>query len=127
MVSTSRYRAEKKLACRNLRNRSCCLNSSCVADGVSEIRSRMDVGCGGASRYRPLISDRSAYVNALRYFSDGHRARSHGPRPFFSWPVTACGGPKAGDGPPSDPLESVTIGRYRAELGRRRAQALLRC
>src|SRR6202035_2284469 len=42
--------------------------------------SPMDVGCGGASRYRPLISDRSAYVNALRYFSDGHYAQSHDAR-----------------------------------------------
>src|SRR5271168_1748086 len=41
MASTIKYRIEKTLASMNLRNRRCCLNSSC--DGVSEIRSRMDV------------------------------------------------------------------------------------
>src|SRR5277367_3078775 len=77
MANTSKYRTEKTLANMNLRNRRCCLNSSC--DGVSEIRSRMDV-----SRWRRI---------ALSPIDRRQLNRCQCIEPFFrrlSRPVTRC-------------------------------------
>jgi len=46
--------------------------------------------CGGAVRYRPLISDRSADVNAFRYSFDGLRAQSHDARRIVTRSGSAC-------------------------------------